>query len=51
LSTFPTKIIVATDGSEEGLLAAFTAADLVKTIGAEVHMVVFLQDSACVRSY
>ena len=37
--TFPTRILVATDGSEEATLAASTAADLAKSTGSELHVV------------
>jgi nucleotide-binding universal stress UspA family protein len=36
---FPTKILVATDGSEEANLAASSAADLANSIGSELHVV------------
>jgi nucleotide-binding universal stress UspA family protein len=39
MSIFPTKILVATDGSEEATLAAKTAADLAKSTGSELHLV------------
>ncbi len=39
MSIFPTKILVATDGSEEATLAAKTAADLAKSTGSELHVV------------
>ena len=37
--TFPTRILVATDGSEEATLAASTAAELAKSTGSELHVV------------
>ena len=37
--TFPTKILVATDGSEEATLAARTAADIAANTESEVHVV------------
>jgi nucleotide-binding universal stress UspA family protein len=37
--TFPTKILLATDGSEEAELAASTAADLARGTGSELHVV------------
>jgi nucleotide-binding universal stress UspA family protein len=37
--TFPTKILVATDGSEEAGLAASTAADIAGRTGSELHVV------------
>ncbi len=39
MSIFPTKILVATDGSEEATLAAKTAADLAMSTGSELHVV------------
>ena len=39
MSIFPTKILLATDGSEEAELAARTAADLATTTGSELHVV------------
>src|SRR3712207_3390498 len=37
--TFPTKILLATDGSQEANLAASTAADVASTTGSELHVV------------
>lgn len=39
MSIFPTKILLATDGSEEAALAAQTAAELVEKTGSELHIV------------
>jgi nucleotide-binding universal stress UspA family protein len=39
VSIFPTKILVATDGSREAQLAATTAADLANTTNSELHVV------------
>jgi nucleotide-binding universal stress UspA family protein len=39
MSIFPTKILLATDGSEEAGLAARTAADLAEKTGSELHLV------------
>jgi nucleotide-binding universal stress UspA family protein len=39
LSIFPTKILVATDGSEEAILAARTAADIADKTSSELHVV------------
>ena len=36
---FPTKILLATDGSEEAELASSTAADLAKSTNSELHVV------------
>jgi nucleotide-binding universal stress UspA family protein len=38
-SIFPTRILLATDGSEEATLAAQTAADLAQKTGSELHLV------------
>src|SRR4051812_32252108 len=38
-SIFPTKILLATDGSEEATLAARTAADMAHNTGSELHVV------------
>ena len=38
-SIFPTKILLATDASEEATLAARTAADIADKTGAELHIV------------
>jgi nucleotide-binding universal stress UspA family protein len=39
MSIFPTKILLATDGSREADLAATTAADLAKGTDSELHVV------------
>jgi nucleotide-binding universal stress UspA family protein len=39
MSFFPTKILVAIDGSEEADLAARTAADIAQKTGSELHVV------------
>lgn len=39
MSIFPTKIVLATDGSEEATLAARPAIDLAATTGSELHVV------------
>jgi nucleotide-binding universal stress UspA family protein len=38
MSIFPTKILVATDGSEEAQLASTTAADLAEKTNSELHV-------------
>ena len=38
MSIFPTKILLATDGSREAKLASTTAADLAKSTGSELHV-------------
>ena len=44
IDAFPTKILVATDGSEDALLAAQAASDLSDRTGAELHVVHAWQD-------
>ena len=39
MSIFPTKILLATDGSEDAQLAATTSVDLSKRLDAELHVV------------
>ena len=39
MSIFPTTILLATDGSEEGQLAAATAADLAEKTNSELHVI------------
>lgn len=39
MSDFPAKILVATDGSEDSLMAARAAISLAKDTGAELHVV------------
>jgi nucleotide-binding universal stress UspA family protein len=39
MSIFPTRILLATDGSREAELAATTAADLAAKTGSELHVV------------
>ena len=39
MSIFPTKVLLATDGSKEAQLAATAAADLAKSTGSELHLV------------
>jgi nucleotide-binding universal stress UspA family protein len=39
MSIFPTKVLLATDGSKEAELAARTAADLAQKTGSELHVV------------
>lgn len=39
MSIFPTKILLATDGSEEATLAASTAADIADKTTSELHVV------------
>jgi len=38
MSIFPTKILLATDGSREAQLAATTAADLAERTNSELHV-------------
>jgi nucleotide-binding universal stress UspA family protein len=39
MSTFPTRILLATDGSEEAELAALRAVELAQSTDAELHVV------------
>jgi nucleotide-binding universal stress UspA family protein len=39
VSIFPTKVLLATDGSEEAILAAHVAADLANNTDSELHIV------------
>jgi len=39
MSIFPTKILLATDGSEESELAGRTAADLAKSYDSQLHVI------------
>ncbi len=39
MSIFPTKVLLATDGSEDATLANETAADLVESTGSELHVI------------
>jgi nucleotide-binding universal stress UspA family protein len=39
MSIFPTKILLATDGSREAQLSAATAVDLAKSTNSELHLV------------
>jgi nucleotide-binding universal stress UspA family protein len=39
MSIFPTKILLATDGSEDADLAAQTAVDIAQTTGSHLHVV------------
>lgn len=39
MSIFPTKILLATDGSEEATLAAQTAVDITNKSGSELHLI------------
>ncbi len=39
MSIFPTKILLATDGSQEATLAARTAIDIAEKTGSELHVV------------
>src|ERR671916_260876 len=38
MSIFPTKILLATDGSKEAELASKTAAELAQSTGSELHV-------------
>jgi nucleotide-binding universal stress UspA family protein len=49
--SFPTKILLATDGSKEAELAASTAADLASSTGSELHVLSVCPGSAYVHPY
>jgi nucleotide-binding universal stress UspA family protein len=49
--SFPTKLLVATDGSKDAELAAATAADLARSTGSELHVVSVFPGSAYVHPY
>jgi nucleotide-binding universal stress UspA family protein len=51
MSIFPTKILLATDGSQDAELAATTAVDLAKTTGSELHVVTVFPGPAYVLPY
>ncbi len=51
MSIFPTKILLATDGSKEAEMAARTAADLARSMSSELHAVVVFAESAYVHPY
>jgi nucleotide-binding universal stress UspA family protein len=44
MSIFPTKVLLATDGSKEADLAATTAADLAEKTNSELHIVTVAAD-------
>ena len=46
MSVFPTTILLATDGSDEGKLATQAAAELSRDTGSEVHVVYVLPSPA-----
>jgi nucleotide-binding universal stress UspA family protein len=51
MSIFPTKILLATDGSEEARLAAQAAAELSKETGSEVHVTYVLPSPTELRGH
>jgi nucleotide-binding universal stress UspA family protein len=51
MSIFPTKILLATDGSEEARQAAQAAAELSKDTGSEVHIAYVLPGPAELRGH
>jgi nucleotide-binding universal stress UspA family protein len=46
MSVFPTKILLATDGSDEAAMAAEAAAELSKQSGSEIHVAYVLPTPA-----
>jgi nucleotide-binding universal stress UspA family protein len=51
MSTFPTKILLATDGSKEARQAAEAAAELSKDTGSEVHVAYVLPSPRELRAH
>jgi nucleotide-binding universal stress UspA family protein len=51
MSIFPTKILLASDGSKEAELAATSAADLARSTGSERHVVSVFPGTAYVHPY
>src|SRR5215211_7678946 len=51
MSIFPTKILLATDGSQDADLAATTAVALAKSTGSELHVVSVFPGPAYVHPY
>lgn len=51
MSIFPTKILLATDGSEEARLAAQAATELSKGTGSEVHVAYVVPSPAELRGH
>jgi nucleotide-binding universal stress UspA family protein len=51
MSIFPTKILLATDGSKEARLAAQAAAELSKDTGSEVHVAYVLPSPRELRGH
>ena len=51
MSIFPTKILLATDGSKEARLAAQAAAELSKETGSEVHIAYVLPSPRELRAH
>ena len=51
MSIFPTKILLATDGSKEARLAAQAAAELSKDTGSEVHIAYVLPSPSELRRH
>ena len=51
MTIFPTKILLATDGSQEARLAAQAAAELSKETGSEVHVAYVLPSPTEIRGH
>ena len=51
MSIFPTKILLATDGSSEAELATRTAVDLARTCDSELHVVYVADDPSMALLY
>jgi nucleotide-binding universal stress UspA family protein len=51
MSIFPTKVLLATDGSSEAELATLTAADLAQKTGSELHVILVLDGAPTAMLY
>ena len=49
MSIFPTKILLATDGSEEAEMAATTAVNLANNTNSELHILTVAPGYPCLR--
>lgn len=50
MSIFPTRILLATDGSEDARLANETAVDLAKSTNSELHVITVVGGSRTRRT-
>jgi nucleotide-binding universal stress UspA family protein len=51
MSIFPTKVLLATDGSSEAELATLTAADLAQKTGSELNVILVLDGASAAMLY